>query len=179
MSTSQVFLFVNIVGGVTVLTSYALGLMFYPEQRDYLWGGVTGNLSTIFIISMGLATVGYLAFFYCSLSYRSIDITDQSLLTSLHIQNILCAIFLIASTFWMPCTIAYMVTHETIWWAFTIGSLFLSAISLMTLLIIHLTTNISDAYQYKNLALIGLAAITTHCTVLDAITWVVKFPRLH
>ena len=44
MPSKNIFLSVNIVGGILVLGGYALGVSFYPEYNEALWGGVQGTL---------------------------------------------------------------------------------------------------------------------------------------
>ena len=48
MPSKNIFLSVNIVGGILVLGGYALGLSMYPEYNEALWGGVQGTLRNIF-----------------------------------------------------------------------------------------------------------------------------------
>ena len=56
------------------------------------------------------------------------------------------------------------------------SSLWVTALSLLTLTIIATTTSTSEISQAsKNAAVIGLAYITFHCLVIDAIVWVSMF----
>ena len=43
MSVTTVFLIVNVIGGTTVLGSYWLGIYYYIDQPESLWGGVNGS----------------------------------------------------------------------------------------------------------------------------------------
>ena len=57
MSTTQVFLLINLTGGIAVLGSYFVGLRSSPDLAESLWGGVTGNLRIYFTLSMLLAAL--------------------------------------------------------------------------------------------------------------------------
>ena len=62
MSTTQIFVLINLIGGIAVLGSYVSGLWYFPELKKPLWGGVPGFLRIFFTMSMVGAAVGYLAF---------------------------------------------------------------------------------------------------------------------
>ena len=64
MSTTNMFLLINLTGGIAVLASYFIGLRSSPDLAEGLWGGVTGNLRMFFTLSMLFAASGYLAFCY-------------------------------------------------------------------------------------------------------------------
>ena len=63
MSQTNIFVFINIFGGVAVLGSYIVCLMMFPEQREPLWGGVVGTTRNVVVTFMLFAAAGYLTFF--------------------------------------------------------------------------------------------------------------------
>ena len=182
MSVTTVFLIVNVIGGTTVLGSYWLGIYYYIYQPESLWGGVNGSLRTFFTISMQPAALGYLAFFYFMVFKSGIDAFASSSLLgqqTQHAPSIICALFLTASTIWMPATISYVNSQEWSWWIAAVLSLWTTGFALVGLSNMFYVNTVESISWARNLALIGLLYITFHCVVLDAIIWVLKFPRLH
>jgi hypothetical protein len=115
MSNTPVFVLVNVIGGATVLVSYALGLLLYPETKMSLWGGIQGCWQTIFIVAMLPAAIGYLLFFYVMIFRSGVDTFTQTSVLGAHTPNILYVIFLVSATVWMPSTITYLNTQQSGW----------------------------------------------------------------
>jgi len=174
MSGTHFFVLVNILGGIAVLSSYAICLTLYPDFRGTLWGGVEGSWKNFFTVSMLPAVIGYIAFCFFVIS-KSTDVFPNVIGT--YTLGIICAVFLISATFWMPTTIAYIKTQQPLWWGGTVTSLWITALSLISLTLIVSYTQINVSLFHKYLALTGLTYITLHCLVLDAIIWVSKFPK--
>ena len=173
MSSKNIFLFVNIIGGLLVLGGYVLGITFYPEYNEALWGGVKGTLRNIFTISMLPAAVGYLTFCYVTMFKNGAEAINRNSVLGQNPVSVLSAIFLASAAVWMPTLIAYIHTSESYWWVLSVTSLWVTALSLLTLTIITATTSLSKISQAsKNAAVIGIAYITFHCLVIDAIVWV-------
>ena len=173
MSSKNIFLGVNIVGGIFVLGGYALGLTFYPEYNETLWGGVKGTLRNIFTISILPEAVGYLTFCYITMFKNGAEAINRNSIIGQHPVSVLSAIFLASAAVWMPTLIAYIHTGESYWWILSVSSLWITGLSLLTLTIITSNTSTSEMSQVsKNAAVIGLAYITFHCLVIDAIVWV-------
>ena len=173
MPSIMIFLSVNIVGGILVLGGYALGLSMYPEYNEALWGGVQGTLRNIFTISMLPAAVGYLTFCYITMFKNGAEAINRNSIIGQHPASVLSAIFLASAAVWMPTLIAYIHTGESYWWILSVSSLWITGLSLLTLTIITSNTSTSEMSQLsKNAAVIGLAYITFHCLVIDAIVWV-------
>lgn len=177
MTQAQIFVLVNVFGGISVLGSYLLGLVYYPELRMNLWGGVDGIWKTIFSMSMLPAAAGYLLFFYYMVFKSGLDGFEHDVVLLRHLPSILCAVFLISASVWMPSTLAYLSGNSTLWWNVAVVSLWITAISLLLL-------TLSIAFQHhgpqafsRTIATIGLFYITFHCIVLDGIIWIYKFPK--
>ena len=107
MSSQNIFILVNIIGGISVLGTYVLGITLFPEHRDDLWGGVQGKLRPVFIFSMILAAARYLTFAYVSIfqegiSSDRIGVSDRPFLIVL-----ISGIFLFSASLWMPTLLAY------------------------------------------------------------------------
>ena len=173
------FSVVNLVGGVAVLLSYAVMLMWYPEHRESLWGGVGGGLRKLFVLSMLIAAVGYLTFL-CLVTFDGVTgVSNGEGLLITYAPSILCGIFLTASTTWMPLTVAYLNTESEIWWVLAVTSLWITAASLLVMAFVIFRSDMEMDYPNRYIALSGLMYISFHCLVLDAIIWVSKFPRVN
>ena len=179
MSSTQLFLLINVIGGISVLGSYFICLAFYPEFRTSLWGGVDGSLRKLFTASMLPAAIGYLVFFYFMVFKLDTGSFENQTFWRQHGPSMICLIFLTASTVWMPATISYLTTSNQSWWLIAVASLWISAVSLIVLIPVIYWGTITVSPLYKYLGILGLLYITFHCTVLDALIWVAKFPKLH
>ena len=180
MSPTEVFVVVNIIGGICVLSSYAYELLVHPRYRLALWGGVSGTTRNIFIVSMLPSAIGYLMFFYY-MSFTagmSLFVDSYSMPIMRYAPTILATIFLASSSLWMPSTMHYLHSQRVVWWHITVSSLWLTAFSLLllTLLLIFTDNGIDSLTRYLGIG--GLVYITFHCLVMDAFIWTRKFPNL-
>ncbi|MDP6586699.1 MAG: hypothetical protein QF535_18735, partial [Anaerolineales bacterium] len=134
------------------------------------------TLRNIFTISMLPAAVCYLTFCYVVMFKNGSEAINRSSVLGQHPVSVLSAIFLASAAVWMPSLIAYIHTSENYWWVLSVSSLWVTALSLLALTIIAATTSTSEISQVsKNAAVIGLAYITFHCLVIDAIVWASMF----
>ena len=179
MSSTHVFVLVNILGGVSVLGSYIFCLLMYPEHREALWGGVDASVKPIFVGSMLIAALGYMLFLYFMIFKSGADMFDSGMLFGRFTPSIICAVFLIAGTIWMPATVGYLNAPQHLFWNIVVASLWVTATSLIFLTLVVLVTIINEMTFTKILSVCGLGYITLHCLILDAIIWVNRFPRVH
>lgn len=177
MSTIQLFTVINILGGISVLASYVIGLTLYPEHRDALWGGITGGLRTLFVISMLLAAPGYLTFSYFVIFKSGTLIYTQISAIKPYMVHLTFAIFIISASIWMPSTITYLNTSNVVWWWITVATLWITGLSLVILVLTVSQTQFDGTNLIKTSAFAGLTYMTFHCLVLDAIIWVIRFNR--
>ena len=178
MLQTNIFVLINVVGGIAVLGSYVLCLMMFPEQREALWGGVVGTTRNIVVISMLFSAAGYLAFLYISVFNVSTDLfSDKSLLDG-NLILLLALSFLLASTVWMPASVGFLETSNNVYLNLSVASLWIAALSLVGLLVTVFLTDFSTTSNLpKILSIVGLGMITFHCLVFDAIMWVSNFPK--
>ncbi len=59
MRIQSQFLWINLIGGIAVLGGYIIALIYHPETRNYLWGGVPINWRPWIVTSMFFAGFGY------------------------------------------------------------------------------------------------------------------------
>ena len=135
-----------------------------------------GSWKNFFTVSMLPTAIGYIAFCFSVIS-KSTDVYPNVIGT--YTLGIMCAVFLISDTFRMPTTIVYIKTQQPLWWGGTVTSLWITALSLisLTLIVSYTQTNVSLFHKY--LVLISLSYITLHCLVLDSIIRVSKFPKFN
>ena len=177
MSSTNVFILINLAGGILVLGSYFVGLVYYSDSREKLWGGLVGIWRTIFCISMILATFGYLLFFYYMSFEAGLEGLNHRFDMIYHSPSILCALFLISSSMWMPFTVAYLNGKGRLCWIVGVWSLWVSALSLLLLALslgFHQRENQQTIWL---LGTIGVSYVAFHCTVLDAIIWTNRFTK--
>ncbi|MFL2763846.1 MAG: hypothetical protein ACJ0A6_02400 [Dehalococcoidia bacterium] len=177
MTTIHYFILINLIGGIFVIGSYILGFNSELEDKLALWGGITGKTRQLFTISMLLSATGYLTFLFYMIFKGGLDNNDNPTFIGLNIFLILSVIFLLSASIWMPATVKFLETSLNYWWVITVIVLWITAISLMTMLITLIYTNNLEHNISLNLATIGIGYITFHCLVLDAIIWVFKFPK--
>ena len=170
-----VLLIINIIGGVAVIGSYALGLKTHAGGADVLWGGVSTRIRPLYGISMILSAVGYLAFAYFILF--KLELTNTLIAGKLGygFLSILFVLILGASALWMPLTYVY-IGHSTasIWIGIRIV-LLIVGLSSCTLVWALLNLNNGASGLAYWLAVAGSVYFAFHTTVLDALTWPVLF----
>lgn len=172
------FIAVNLIGGVLVLGSYAIGLGFFPEHRNDLWGGVQGTWRMTFLISMFLATAGYLIFCYFVVFKDGAQLWGVDSILGPHSISLITVVFLVSASIWMPTTISYLHTGNAAWWFLTVGALWTTAISLLTLTTMVSFSNVEPiAVLTRVSCTAGLFLITAHCLVMDALIWVLLFHK--
>lgn len=178
MSAKMVFALVNIVGGVVVLGGYIWCLGSFPEHREALWGGVHGNLRSIFTLSMFPAAAGYLTFCYVTIFQREAMTFGKDAVVGANTIVVLAIVFLASAALWMPSSIAYIRSGEGVWWAVCVASLWVTALSLLIMTGATIILPMDDISEIsKSASVVGLAYITMHCLILDAIVWVMLFNK--
>ena len=175
MANTHLFAFINIIGGTLVLGSYVVCIYLYPEYRESFWGGIQGSTRKFFVFSMLPAAVVYLLFFYCAVFKRESCIFEYRCLLSHNNINILCIIFLSASSIWMPALVMYFKTDFIFWWVIVVGVLWITALSLVSMLFVVISSDTPLSF-YKSVSICGLSYIIFHCLILDAVIWVAKLP---
>ena len=176
ISTKMIFVLVNVVGGVAVLGGYAWCLRLYPEHGEALWGGVHGTLRTIFTLSMVPAVAGYLTFCYVTIFQGDTVAFGKVSGLGVNIIVILAILFLASAAMWMPALIAYIRSGVRVWWVVCVASLWVTALSLLAMTgVTAISSGEGISVISKNASVAGLAYITFHCLVMDAIVWVLLF----
>jgi hypothetical protein len=150
---------VQVIGGVSVLGSYAWELSAHPGQGALLWGSIPESWWEPYSLCMPFAAVGYLV---ASGVLWWHDRGLGPLAASF-------AVFLAASTSWMPLCFLLLDGHAPGLWPVIQGALALAGVACGVI-----------AWQIQHLGLpsrarwaatIGWAFLCWQCVVLDAVVW--------
>ncbi len=173
----RTMLWINLLGGLAVLGSYAYELLTHPGQGALLWGKVPAWLRPYYTGSMLAAAVGYFLFTTFFLFN-----TDPNYLRIAHrfhfsLLNWLYALILIPSAFWMPLTFAMLQRPDNDTWVairLVLAVVGLASLGLLASLLFLRPQR--PAWHYW-LAVVGSAAFCVQTAVLDAVVWPVFFPK--
>ena len=167
----KVMLWINILGGIAVLGSYAWGLAIHPGSGDSLWGGVPQWLRTISTTNMFLAALGYLVFTTFLLFILDLETATIHIQAGFKAFNMLYAVILIPSALWMPLTFAYLAHPGSLLWL--VIRLILFVVGLASLGMLSALLNIQPrkpAWLFW-LAFSGSIFLVIQTALLDAMIW--------
>jgi len=166
-----IFYSINIVGGISVLFSYAYGLSAHVELRDHLWGGVPEFIRPFYTINMLLATAGY--FFFTSYVVNKMFKINSQQFKKIHfvIINILYAGIIIPSAFWMPMTFEVLTYSSDLLWIGIRIILLIVGISSSGLMLFFLLSSIRTNHWHYFAGLMGLIPFWIQTMILDAWVW--------
>jgi hypothetical protein len=167
---------INVLGGVAVLGSYAQGLLNHPDIGNRLWGEVPEAIRPFYVGCMFLAAAGYMIFTY----YLFFRVDPKTARIGgrfgFGVYNILYLVILFPSTLWMPLTFRMLENPSSALWLvirLVLWSVGLGSIGLVGALLSLRPRQPQRTYW---LATIGSIAFTIQTGLLDAIIWVVYFP---
>ncbi len=168
---------INVVGGIAVLGSYAIGIMNHPETRGALWGGVPKAIMPVYTVSMFTAAAGYLAFTWFILFRLEPGTVTIAGRFSYGLFPWLYLLILAPSSLWMPLTFMVIEQPSLAAWLAVRSVLALAGIaSLLLLSSIVLVQPPSPAWAHR-VAVIGGAAFCIQTAILDALVWTAYFPH--
>lgn len=165
----KLFLTINLIGGILVLTSYYWGIQS-DKGIEAFWGGVPNDLRSVFMFSMLISATSFFIFsIYIFKNIRTELL--QSSLGGVLPYLILFGVIQLASALWMPLVGIMISNPTTILW---IGiRMVLIAVPLAALVIFFLLLKLSpkqsDFFYYSTL--ISLTIFLIHTGILDAVIW--------
>jgi len=163
------FVSLNVLGGIAVLGSYALGIAGHPDSVDSLWGDMPPSLQAVYGITMWLAAAGYFPFTYLwwrhGPALRVLGGRDFRSIEALY------ALVLVPSALWMPLTFAWLETPSTALWIAVRLVLFLVAAGACGLLAALLTATPRPRPALFWSALAGQALFMVQTALLDPLVW--------
>ena len=167
---------INLLGGIAVLGSYAIGLVTHPGAGGALWGGVPDSLRPLYTAGMLLAALGYFAFLYFLLFRLDPGPARVGGRLGYGLFNLLLAAILVPSVLWMQLTIRMVQQPGPGLWAairLVLALVGLAAVGLVLALLWLRPKQPRWAYWA---AVAGAALFALHTGVLDALVWPSFFP---
>lgn len=164
----------NVVGGIAVLASYAIGLGSASSSGDALWGGVPEGLRAYYTVNMFAAAAGYFLF----TSYIAFRLPPERIRIAgrfgFGLFLVLYALVLFPSAIWLPLT-ERMIAQPSAWlWAAVRVDLACVGLGSLGLLAALLGLG-SAAPRGRALAIAGLLPFVLQTAVLDALVWPALF----
>jgi hypothetical protein len=172
----QTFVWLNALGGVAVIGSYVYGVATAPDPGA-AWGGVPDGLRSLYVVSMGLAALGYFAM--TSFVLFGADPARTRLGPfGWGLFPLLYALLLIPSALWMPLTFAHLAAPSAGLWIAVRAVLGLVGLGSLGVLASIAALRPATRRWHWRLALAGALAFCFQTAVLDASVWPHYFPRL-
>ena len=167
---------INVLGGVAVLGSYAHGIVTHPGSAGAVWGGVPEGLRPLYTVCMLLAAVGYFAF----TSYVFFRVEPDSARVAgrfgFGIFPALYLLILVPSALWMPLTFAMLEAPSAGLWLGIRAVLALVGLGSLGLVAALVSLEERAPRSHWALALAGSLAFAFQTAVLDAVVWTAFFP---
>lgn len=164
-------LFINIIGGLAVLGSYAWGLSTHPGAGASLWGGTPEAWQRLSTANMLPAALGYMVFTIFLLlqpqpeHQRVFGRMGYGLLLALY------AAILLPSAAWMPLSFAALASPSPLLvWSIRILLAVIGLASIGLLMAIGSIRVRRRAWAWR-FALIGCAVFCLQTAVFDAVIW--------
>lgn len=171
------FYVINVIGGLSVLGSYAHALISNPLTRLNLWGNVPFSLRPYYTIFMFLAAGGYFFFTSYVLFYINTDTVKLFGKYGFWLVNILYAGIIIPSAIWIYLTFAMINNPSAILWFSIRAVLFTVGFSSVILLLSFLMSNFDRTNWLYVASIIGLFFFCIQTMLLDGIIWPYFFPK--
>jgi hypothetical protein len=167
---------ITLLGGIMVLSSYALVPAYSPEVRAGLWGGVPESLRPVYAVSMLLAAVGFFPFTYQLIFKRSPeDFADAVGLPYAALFGAYVLVY-VPSALWVPLTAAILQTPSAFFWGAIRADLALVALgsTLLLVVLVRLALRRGGSLAWASVA--GAVLFWFQTAVLDAVVWPYCFP---
>jgi hypothetical protein len=174
----RALLWINLVGGLAVLGSYARGFTAHPHLAPQLWGGVPDAVRPLYTVSMLLAAAGYFAF-TLPIAFRLDPERVRVAGVGYGIFPALYALILAPSALWMPLTFQMLEQPGIVlWWSIRLVLFLVGAGSVGLIAAIARAAPWPSA-GWRRIALAGAVAFAIQTAVLDAGLWPAWFPKPH
>lgn len=170
-SSKGTMAWINVLGGVAVLGSYAYGIAAHPETAGNVWGGVPEWLKPYYTVSMLTAALGYFLFSYFLFFRLDAERARVAGRFDFDLFNFLYLFILVPSALWMPLTFRMLeAPNDGLWVAIRVvlGVVGVASVGLIASLL--LVTPRQPVWAYA-LAILGSVAFAVQTALLDAIVW--------
>ncbi len=172
----KIMAWLNVLGGVAVLGSYAHGFATHPDTSSQLWGGVPEPIRPFYGLWMFVAAAGYLTFTYFLFFRVDPDRARVAGRFSFGLFNLLYAAILIPSALWMPLTFELLAGWSAgLWWLIRL-LLWVIGLASLALIIALARLRPNQPPRLYRLAVVASIAFTVQTGLLDALVWVAYYP---
>ena len=162
---------INIIGGIAVLGSYAIGITTHPQAVQILWGGVPESIRPFYTLGMLFAALGYFAFTYFILFRLKPEDARVGSRFGYGLFVALYACILFPSALWMPLTfLAVEQTSPALLWMVRLVLVLVGAASVGLLLALLKVTPKQPLWAHR-LAIVGIVCFCIQTAILDAVLW--------
>jgi len=169
-------IWINTLGGIAVLGSYAACIGLYPEAVGNFWGGVPEALRSVYTLNMGFAAAGYFAFtFFLLYRLNAGSAASASGGWGYGTFNTLYALVLIPSALWMPLTFVMLESPSPALWLAIRAVLAAVGIGSLGILFGLLVARPAQPTWVHRGAVLGSVFFCLQTAVLDAIVWPAYF----
>lgn len=166
----------NVLGGIAVLGSYAHGLATHPATRMQLWGDVPDGIRPLYTASMFGAMFGYFAFTYFVFLRADPERTRTALGLGYALFPILYGAMLLSAALWMPLTFAWLAAPSAGLWLAVRGVLAVTGLASVGIVVALLRMEPRTPAWAHRLAVLGSVLFAWQTAVLDALVWTAYFP---
>ena len=173
-TAKKIFLGINLLGGLSVLSSYIFCFILYPTRSESLWGTASDPVITFFVISIFFAASGYIWFTFFLLKGNKLDAVRVGTISGAKIINLLYLVVLVCSTIWMPASISFSIAENIFAELIIRFILWMVGLASLGILIYIYKININDGksgFLSHMFALLGAMVFMIHTLILDAVIW--------
>lgn len=171
ISQKALMAWINVIGGIAVLGSYAIELARHPGGGDRLWGATPRAIIPFYGAWMLAAAAGYLVFTY----YLFFRIDAAAARTAGHfgfdLVNALYVAILLPSALWMSMTFRWLDQPSDALWLAIRTLLLVIGLASLAMACAVATLEPKPAGSLPSAATIGALAFTVQTLLLDAILW--------
>jgi hypothetical protein len=169
--SKKLLFYINIMGGMAVVGSYAWGLSTHGNASALLWGGVPGWIRPYYTLGMLLAALGYFGFTYYI--FFQLDPTQTMLFGRLRFStfSLIFTAILLPSACWMPLTFLAIDTANLYFYWLVRIILIMVAFGSISLVAALLSLSPRQPVRFYYVAVIGSIFFCLQTALLDAAIW--------
>ena len=177
MNIQKQFLWINIIGGLSVLGGYVYALLDHPVLRAQIWGGVPETWRPWITLFMFFSGFGYCYGMYYLIFKEGLDLKFFGGKYDASIMRTLLILFLVSASMWIHSTFNYLELPNANSLNMIRIELWCTALSILFMTIGLGTANGINSSRTHKKSVFGLGVISFHCLFLDAILWTSYFPK--
>jgi hypothetical protein len=167
----RLMILINLIGGIAVLGSYAIGIITHTDAGQTLWGGVPQSIRPFYTAGIFLAATGYFAFTYFILFRLDPNETQVSNRFGFGLFNALYLAILFPSALWMPLTFqAIERSSLELLWLVRLVLIVVGTASVSLFVAVLKVTPRQPLWAHR-IALVGSVVFCFQTAILDAILW--------